>query len=77
MKNIVGVRFKKAGKVYFFDPGELKITNSDHVVVETSNGEEYGEVIIANRLMPEEKIVKPLKNFKLLWYASSGNSTSI
>ena len=61
MKNIVGVRFKKAGKVYFFDPGELKITNSDHVVVETSNGEEYGEVIIANRLMPEEKIVKPLK----------------
>ena len=61
MKNIVGVRFKKTGKIYFFDPGDFNINNSDHVVVETSNGEEYGEVIIANRLMPEEKIVKPLK----------------
>ena len=61
MKNIVGVRFKKPGKIYFFDPGDLEITNKEHVIVETSNGEEYGEVAIANRQMPDEKIVKPLK----------------
>ena len=61
MKNIVGVRFKKPGKIYFFDPGNLKISNRDFVVVETSQGEEYGEVAIANRPIEEEKIVSPLK----------------
>ena len=61
MKNIVGVRFKKPGKIYFFDPGDLKISNRDFVIVETSQGEEYGEVAIANRPIEEEKIVSPLK----------------
>ena len=61
MKNIVGVRFKKPGKVYFFDPGELQISNKDFVIVETSQGQEYGEVVISNRTMPEENILKPLK----------------
>ena len=61
MKNIIGVRFRKPGKIYFFDPGELKISNRDFVIVETAQGEEYGEVAIANRPMPEEKIVTPLK----------------
>lgn len=61
MKNIVGVRFKKPGKIYFFDPGNLQLTNKDFVIVETSQGEEYGEVVISNRNMPEENIVKPLK----------------
>ena len=61
MKNIVGVRFKKPGKIYFFDPGELEITNRDFVIVETTQGEEYGEVAIANRLIPDEKVVAPLK----------------
>ena len=61
MKNIVGVRFKKPGKVYFFDPGELQITNKDFVIVETSQGQEYGEVVISNRTMPDENIIKPLK----------------
>lgn len=61
MKNIVGVRFKKPGKIYFFDPGEIEVTNKDFVIVETTQGEEYGEVAIANRAMPDEKIVKPLK----------------
>ena len=61
MKNIVGVRFKKPGKIYFFDPGDLEITNRDFVIVETSQGEEYGEVAIANRLIPDEKVVAPLK----------------
>ena len=62
MKNIVGVRFKKPGKIYFFDPQNLKISNKDFVIVETAQGEEYGEVAISNRAIPEEKIVKPLKN---------------
>ena len=61
MKNIVGVRFKKPGKIYFFDPQNLKINNKDYVIVETAQGEEYGEVVISNRTMPDEKIVKPLK----------------
>jgi len=61
MKNIVGVRFKKPGKIYFFDPGDLEITNKDFVIVETSQGQEYGEVAISNRVVPEETIVKPLK----------------
>ena len=61
MKNIVGVRFKKPGKIYFFDPGNLQITNKDFVIVETAQGEEYGEVVISNRNMHEENIVKPLK----------------
>ena len=61
MKNIVGVRFKKPGKVYFFDPGELEITNKDFVIVETTQGQEYGQVVISNRTMPDENIVKPLK----------------
>lgn len=61
MKNIVGVRFKKPGKIYFFDPGNLEITNRDFVIVETTQGEEYGEVAIANRTIPDEKVVAPLK----------------
>lgn len=61
MKNIIGVRFKKPGKIYFFDPGNLKIKNYDFVIVETTQGEEYGEVAISNRNVPEETIVKPLK----------------
>ena len=61
MKNIVGVRFKKPGKIYFFDPEDLKLANDDSVIVETSQGEEFGKVVIANRMIPEEKVVKPLK----------------
>ena len=61
MRNIVGVRFKKPGKIYFFDPGNLKLTNEDFVIVETAQGEEYGEVVIPNRQMPDEKIINPLK----------------
>ena len=61
MKNIVGVRFKKPGKIYFFDPGRLKIEKNTYVIVETSSGEEYGEAVIVNRLIQEDKIVSPLK----------------
>ena len=61
MKTIVGVRFRKPGKVYFFDPGYIKLKIKDKVVVETSMGEDVGEVAIARREMPEEKITTPLK----------------
>lgn len=61
MKNIIGVRFKKPGKVYFFDPGNLQLKKQDKVIVETSQGQELGEVVVSNREIPEENIVAPLK----------------
>ena len=61
MKNIIGVRFKKLGKIYFFNPKDLKVQKGTKVIVETAQGEEYGEVIIPNRYVNEDKIVSPLK----------------
>ena len=61
MKNIVGVRFKRPGKIYFFDPGNLEIMGREFVIVQTTEGEEYGEIAIANRSIPDEKVVAPLK----------------
>ena len=61
MKNIVGVRFKKLGKIYFFNPKNLKVRKGDKVIVETSQGEEYGEVMIPNRHVEDDKILQPLK----------------
>ena len=61
MKNIVGVRFKKLGKIYFFNPKGLHVRKGDKVIVETAQGEEYGEVMIPNRFVEDDKIVAPLK----------------
>ena len=61
MKNIIGVRFKKLGKIYFFNPKNLKVKKGENVIVETAQGEEIGEVVIPNQLIKEEKIVEPLK----------------
>ena len=61
MIKVVGVRFRAAGKIYYFDPGELEIEINDHVIVETARGVEYGMVVIANKLIEEEAIVSPLK----------------
>ena len=61
MKDIVGVRFKKLGKIYFFNPKRLKLRKGDKVIVETAQGEEYGEVMIPNRTVSEDKIIEPLK----------------
>ena len=61
MANIIGVRFKKPGKIYFFDPDGKKINKGNFVIVETSMGKEYGEVAVANRTIPDEKLEKPLK----------------
>ena len=61
MKKIVGVRFKKPGKIYFFDPEDLEINLGDKVVVETAMGDELGEVVINKRELPNDKITNPLK----------------
>ena len=61
MKNIIGVRFKKLGKIYFFNPKSLKVKRGDKVIVETAQGDEYGEVVIPNRYIEDEKILAPLK----------------
>ena len=61
MKNIVGIRFKKPGKIYFFDPDELEMNKLDKVVVETAMGQELGEVVISKRAVPEESLTAPLK----------------
>ena len=61
MKIIIGVSFRQAGKVYFFDPGDEQIERGEHVIVETAKCVEYGTVVVPNREMAEEKIVAPLK----------------
>lgn len=61
MKEIIGVRFKRPGKIYFFDPKNNKIENGQFVIVETAMGEEYAEVVIPNRKIAEEKLENPLK----------------
>ena len=61
MKNIIGVRFKKLGKIYFFNPRDFKVKKGTKVIVETAQGEEYGEVLIPNRYVGDEKIISPLK----------------
>ncbi|WP_338752488.1 stage 0 sporulation family protein [Bacillus sp. FJAT-52991] len=61
MYDVVGVRFKKAGKIYYFDPVELKIEKDDHVIVETVRGVEHGQVVVGMKKVEEEDIVLPLK----------------
>ncbi len=61
MIKVVGVRFKKAGKIYYFDPGDLVISKNDNVIVETIRGIEYGNAVIGIKEVPEEEIVAPLK----------------
>ena len=61
MKKIIGVRFKKPGKIYFFDPQGLEINKNDNVIVETATGDEIAKVVIANREIDEKKIASPLK----------------
>lgn len=62
MVTVVGVRFKKAGKVYYFDPGDLDIDKGTLVVVETARGLECGEVVVGPKQVQEDEIVQPLKN---------------
>ncbi|KPV59485.1 stage 0 sporulation protein [Paenibacillus sp. A3] len=61
MFSVVGVRFKKAGKVYYFDPSDLPIDQDSAVIVETARGVEYGRVVIGRRTVGESDVVLPLK----------------
>jgi cell fate regulator YaaT (PSP1 superfamily) len=72
MVKVVGVRFKKAGKIYYFDPGELIIDTGANVIVETARGVEFGEAVISNREVADNEIVAPLK--KVMRIASDEDS---
>ena len=61
MINIVGVRFKKAGKIYYFDPVDFQIEEDMDVVVETARGLEYGTVVVGKKEIDEESLISPLK----------------
>ena len=68
MKKIIGVRFKRLGKIYFFDPKWLEVKKGENVIVETEQGEEIAEVVVPSRMIEEEKLTAPLK--KVLRLAS-------
>ena len=59
--DVAGVRFKKAGKIYYFNPNNLDIELDDHVIVETARGLEYGTVVLKKDNVPEKDLVLPLK----------------
>lgn len=61
-KHVVGIRFKKGGRIYYFNPGELELHEADGVIVETARGMEFGEVALAPRDVPEEQVIAPLKD---------------
>ena len=57
-----GVRFRNAGKIYYFSPGKMNIPKGKHVIVETARGVEYGYVVVGTKEVDEKKIVQPLKS---------------
>ncbi|ETP71440.1 PSP1-like protein [Lachnospiraceae bacterium JC7] len=61
MTEVIGVRFRTAGKIYYFAPGDIKFVRGDHAIVETARGVEYGFVVMGNRDAEDEKIIQPLK----------------
>ncbi len=61
MTTVIGVRFRNAGKIYYFAPGRLEIKAGQHVIVETARGIEYGYVVLGNRDVDDGKVIQPLK----------------
>ncbi len=61
MTKIVGIRFRTAGKVYYFDPKGMEIKRGEHVIVETARGVEYGLVVVGTKEVSKEEVVQPLK----------------
>ena len=61
MANVIGVRFRNAGKIYYFDPAGFDIQQGDNVIVETARGVEYGKVVLGLRNIDDDKIIQPLK----------------
>ena len=62
MTEIIGIRFKKVGKIYYFDPNGVQAEKGMHAIVETARGIECGEIVIPNKQVEDDKIVKPLKS---------------
>ena len=62
MTKVIGVRFRQAGKIYFFAPGKLHIKQGDKVIVETARGVEFGSVVTGPKDVPDEEIMQPLKS---------------
>jgi len=60
--SIIGIRFKRAGKIYYFSPGKFELEKGDHAVVETTRGIEYGEVVLGRQEVDESEVVSPLKS---------------
>ena len=61
MTTVIGVRFRRAGKVYYFDPAGIEVKKGEHVIVETARGVEFGTVVLGCREVEDEKVVQPLK----------------
>ena len=61
MTKVIGVRFRTAGKIYFFAPGKLNIQTGDKVIVETARGVEFGTVVTGEKEVEDDKIMQPLK----------------
>lgn len=62
MTNVVGVRFRIAGKIYYFDPGNLSLKKNDHVIVETARGIEFGLLVTNIMEVPDKEVIQPLKS---------------
>lgn len=62
MTKVVGVRFREAGKVYYFAPENLEIKRDQHVIVETARGLEYGTVVLGVSEVEDDKVIQPLKS---------------
>lgn len=73
--DVVGVRFKKAGKVYYFDPNQFDISENEFVIVETVRGIEYGKVVITKKQVDENDVVLPLK--KVIRIANENDRTIV
>ena len=61
MTKVIGIRFRTAGKVYYFSPGGNEIKTGDHVIVETARGVEYGYVVLGTHEVDDRKVIQPLK----------------
>ena len=62
MVKVIGVRFRTAGKIYFFSPGQFDIKQGDNVIVETARGVEFGRVVSGVKEVAEEDVIQPLKS---------------
>ena len=62
MIDVVGIRFRNTGKIYYFNPKNLELKKGDHVIVETAVGVEYGEVALEKKQVTDDQVKKPVKD---------------